>query len=927
MDNTEKKNYSKTVNLPKTQFSMKANLPVMEPKIIEHWNKSKTYAKILNKSDKQFVLHDGPPYANGVIHIGHALNKILKDIVVKYKSMRGYSTPYVPGWDCHGLPIEHQLFKELKISKRQIDKVEFRKKAKEFAMKFVNIQRDEFIRLGILGQWDNPYLTMTNDYEATIIKIFGQLVEKGFIYRSKKPIYWCTTCETALADAEVEYADHVSHSVFVKFQVTDSSLSTYHLPLATYVLIWTTTPWTLPANVAIAFNKDEKYVLVKTSRGNLIIAQKLLKTVMEKIKDTDYSVLKEFSGKDLEQIKCKNPLLDRESTGVLADFVSMEDGTGVVHIAPGHGADDYHVGLKYKLPVISPVDDRGMFTDEVPDFKGQKVFDANPLIIEKLNSTGALVFEDKLTHSYPHCWRCKHAVIFRATYQWFMNIEHNALRKALLDTVKNVQWVPEYGIKRITAMLENRPDWCLSRQRHWGVPIPAVYCEKCGEVMLNKTIIDNFEKFTAQESADCWFIRPIEDFLPKGFTCKCGENKFKKENDIFDVWFDSGVSHEAVLTKNSNFNLHWPADIYLEGSDQHRGWFQTSLIPSVALHSRAPYNTVLTHGFVVDGDGKKMSKSQGNVVAPQEIIKNFGAEILRLWVSSSDYSEDIRISKEIIQRLVETYRKIRNTIRFTLGNLSDYDTTANKVPYEKLLEVDKWMLLRLTRLNKEVTKSYDNYEFHQVIYLVNNFCVLDLSGFYLDILKDRLYTFGANSPERRSAQTVLFEILTTLLKLVSPILSFTAEEAWQTLRQESKNINETSDSIFAEIIPEINEKYFSQQLLDDWTKLLELKEKTNLELETARKANIIGSSLDAKLIFDLNPETYTLLKKYEPGIPEVFIVSQVELKTASDTKSENKAVVTPADGTKCPRCWNFSTRPDAEGLCPKCKTAVEAQNL
>ncbi|OGS24594.1 MAG: hypothetical protein A2297_02030, partial [Elusimicrobia bacterium RIFOXYB2_FULL_48_7] len=631
-----------------------------------------------------------------------------------------------------------------------------------------------------------------------------------------------------------------------------------------------------------------------------------------------------FKGKDFEHIKCKNPLIDSQSVGILADFVSMEDGSGIVHNAPGHGAEDYSVCSKYNLPILSPVDDKGAFTNEVPEFAGHRVFAANPLIIKKLQELGTLLNVTEISHSYPHCWRCKHAVIFRATFQWFMNVDHEGLRQKLLASANNTKWVPSYGIKRITAMLENRPDWCLSRQRYWGVPIPAIYCEKCGNVELIPSVIKKYEEYSQKESCSCWFTRPVEDFLPSGYACKCGGTKFRKENDIFDVWFDSGVSHEAVMAKR----LKWPADMYLEGSDQHRGWFQTSMIPAVALRGRAPYDTVLTHGFVVDGEGKKMSKSLGNVIAPQEIIKNFGAEILRLWVSSSDYSEDVRISKEIIERLVETYRKIRNTIRFIIGNLCDYEHGKNRIKYEDLPELEKYMLLRLQQLNRDVTKAYDAYEFHSVISLVNNFCVLDLSGFYLDILKDRLYTYPADSKERRAGQTVLHEILITLLKLLSPILTFTAEEAWQILRQESKNIKESSTSIFVETIPEPDKALMNETLEQNWKKLMEVRDKANLELEKARKpgeqAPLIGSALEAKLLIKADKDLFEFLSKYKNCLPAILIVSQLELKQSGQ---ELKITVSHADGKKCPRCWNWSTdiaETDEEGLCPRCKKAVDA---
>ncbi|MFN3966531.1 MAG: isoleucine--tRNA ligase [Endomicrobiia bacterium] len=919
------KDYSKTVNLPKTDFPMKANLAVREPEILSFWKENNIYKKILekNKSGKKFILHDGPPYANGHIHLGHALNKILKDIVVKYKAIRGFYTPFIPGWDCHGLPIEHQLFKELGIDKRQIDIVSFRKKAKDFAKKFVDIQKEEFIRLGVFGDWNNPYLTMDYKYESNIVRVFKELAEAGYIYRSKKPIYWCPYCETALAEAEVEYADHISPSIYVKFPVVDTPYR--------FVLIWTTTPWTLPANVAIAFHPDAEYVLIKCNGEEFILSKALLKNVSEITGLKEYKILQEFKGEKLENIKCKNPVVDRISTGILADFVTLEDGTGCVHIAPGHGAEDYQVGLKYKLPVISPVDSQGIFTEEVPEFNGHRVFAANPLIVNKLKEKGLLLHEEKITHSYPHCWRCKHAIIFRATDQWFLSVEYNNLRERMIKSVEEVKWIPDYGINRIKGMLELRPDWCLSRQRYWGVPIPAIYCNKCGETFLDRRIIEKFEKIVEKEGTDAWFIKPVEDFLPDDFNCdKCSGSDFRKETDILDVWFDSGVSHEAVLKIKEE--LDWPADMYLEGSDQHRGWFQTSLIPAVALHNSSPYRIVLTHGFTVDGEGRKMSKSLGNVIAPQEITQKYGAEILRLWVSSSDYKEDVRISSEIIERLVETYRKIRNTIRFLLGNLYDFSPKNDTVGYKEMLEIDRWVLHKLQKLTEKVIKAYENYEFHLVISEINGFCVVDLSSFYMDVLKDRLYTFRADSEERRSAQTVIYQVLLTLLKLVSPVLSFTAEEAWQNLRKIDGSLPE---SIFLTELEDYKKEFLSEELERKWEKLLDIREKVNIEIEKARRAGIIKSSLESKVIIDTgDKEALKFLDGYKNDLPAILIVSQVEVsprgasttyRGASITDQEIKITVLHADGKKCPRCWNWSTEiTDDSEICPKCKKALES---
>ena len=946
--------YSKTVNLPKTEFPMKANLPVREKDIITFWEKNRIYQKIIekNKNNKKFVLHDGPPYANGLIHIGHALNKILKDIIIKYKSMKNNYCVFIPGWDCHGLPIEYQLFKELGKNKKQIDRVEFRKKAHEFALKFVELQKKDFIRLGIWARWDNPYLTVTPEYETAILQVFGDLVRQGYIYRRKKPVYWCMNCETALADSEVEYYDISSPSIYVKFPVKELSIDLKQLFNIEHetisVLIWTTTPWTLPANVALAFNPNEEYIYAKCKMDSggyeyLIFAIKRLNDIKDKLKINSFEILYRFTGNKLEGIKCNNPIINRNSVGILADFVSMEDGTGVVHIAPGHGTEDYLSGLKYNLPIISPIDECGKFTSEVPEYENKNVFEADLLIIDNLRNKNLLLNKSEIIHSYPHCWRCKKPIIFRATEQWFLDIEHNDLRTRMIDLIKTVKWIPSYGEIRITDMVKLRPDWCLSRQRYWGVPIPAIYCSVCKTPKLDIEIIEKFKNYVKTEGTNCWFIRPVEDFLPNGYKCDCGNTKFEKEEDILDVWFDSGTSYQSVLVNNPD--LEYPADMYLEGSDQHRGWFQTSLIPSVAINNIAPYKIVLTHGFVVDGEGKKMSKSLGNVISPQEIVEKYGSEILRLWSSASDYSEDVRISKEIIDRLVETYRKIRNTIRFMLGNIYDFDPTKDKIEYEELWEIDKYILHSLQKLIEQVDLAYDTYQFHTVISKINNFCIINLSNFYFDILKDRLYTFKPNSLDRRAAQTVLFELLTTILKLISPISSFTAEESWQFLRSSIKTT--ISESVFLESFPVINKKYLSDELENDWLKIIMLRDNVNNAIEQKRKDKLIGSSLESKIIISCTKKTYDFLRKYQQDnfkdrLETIFIVSQVELKldnNLSDTGELDKTdmietekikqlvykiEVVHAEGTKCQRCWNWSVNTDPNyGLCQRCKKNIK----
>ena len=913
------KNYSKTVNLPKTSFSMKANLSFREPEIIKFWQENNIYKKIIDshKNNTKFILHDGPPYANGNIHLGHALNKILKDIIIKYKTMTGYFSPYIPGWDCHGLPIEYQLLKALKIiDKKNINIIDFRQKARKFALKFVDIQKNEFIRLGVFGDWEKSYLTLSNEYEANIIRIFKELYLKGYIYRSKKPIYWCIHCETALADAEIEYEQHISPSIYVKFPLNNSKNE--------FVLIWTTTPWTLPANVALAFHPQQDYIYVDIGNEIIIVAFALLEKVLKETGIKKYKIIKRLKGTEFEHKLCQNPLTNRESKCILADFINMEEGTGIVHIAPGHGQEDYQIGLKYNLEILSPVNEKGIFTEEVKDFAGYEVFTANSLIINKLKSDNFLFYESKITHSYPYCWRCKHAVIFRATEQWFLNIEHNQLKEKMLQEINNVSWIPSYGKTRITGMIESRPDWCLSRQRFWGVPIPVIYCKNCKNSIFDIRIVEKFEQICKKENSDVWFDKSVEFFLPDNFKCeKCGKNEFRKEYDILDVWFDSGISHIAVLKEIPE--LSWPADMYCEGSDQHRGWFQTSLIPAVSLYDKPPYKTVLTHGFVVDGKGEKMSKSLGNVIAPQEIVKKYGSEILRLWVSSSDYTEDMKISQEIIERLIETYRKIRNTFRFLISNLYDFDFKF--VLYNDLYEIDKYILYKLQILIKDIKQAYNEYQFYSVINKIKNFCINDLSGFYLDIIKDRLYTFKPDSIDRRACQTVIYQLLIDLIKLVSPVLSFTGEDIWQVLKNDFGNRILLEESVFLSNFPEVKKEYTEFDKIDLWEKqIIELRDKVNIKLEEARKQHIIGSSLEAKVEIIFNDEKiYEDLKKIHNSQKEnlnmVFIVSQVNLGL-DKTLLEEQIKISHAEGSKCQRCWNWSLNLK-DGLCLRCQKVIK----
>ena len=914
------KKYSETLNLPRTDFPMKANLSQREPTIQSKWEELKIYDLLRKTSEgrPKYILHDGPPYANGNIHLGHALNKILKDIIVKYKGLKGYDAPYVPGWDCHGLPIEYQLLKKLKLNKDQIDQVKFRKQAADFANHFIGVQREEFKRLGIFGDWDNPYITMDSAYEAKIIEAFKELAKRGYIYKGLKPVHWCASCETALAEAEVEYQDHVSPSVFVKFILKDSDfLETLNIKQDIYVLIWTTTPWTLVANVAVAFHPDYEYALVDIGKNQLVImAKDLVERVTEKADIKEYKIVKTFKGAKLEGIKCQHPFFEQESVGILADFVTMEEGSGIVHIAPGHGAEDYIIGLKYNLPVIVPVDDKGKFKSDVPLFAGLHVFKANIKIIETMRNNGSLLISEDLSHTYPYCWRCKNPIVFRATEQWFLGVDKNNLRKKMLGIIKDVAWIPKVGEKRISGMVEGRPDWCLSRQRYWGVPIPIFYCKKCNKALLGEDSISKVQELFLKEGSDAWFIKSAEEILGGDIKCPdCSGTEFRKETDILDVWFDSGVSHEAVLKQREE--LVYPADLYLEGSDQHRGWFQTSLIPGVAIDGHAPFKTVLTHGFTVDGEGKKMSKSLGNVIVPQEIIKKYGADILRLWVCSEDYTFDMRISDKIISHLIDAYRRMRNTFRYLIGNLDGFDPRKDKVKYEDLWEVDKWTLHKLQKLVEQVSKSYEEFTFHRVFRDTHNFCATDLSSFYLDILKDRLYTFGKDSVARRAAQTVLYELLETLVILLAPVISFTAEEVWQYLVKDEKE-----KTVFLAKFPEVKKKYIDEGLDKKWQKIVNIYTDVAKPLEMARRAKLIGSSLEAKVILHAKNDLYKFLKAYLGDWPMIFIASQVdviegglgdykadsskEIYYKSEVTADLEIIVKSAEGKKCVRCWNWS---------------------
>lgn len=931
--------FKDTLNLPQTEFPMKGNLPNKEPEILSFWEKINLYQKLREdrKGKDKYILHDGPPYANGHIHIGHALNKILKDILVKYQSMKGKDAPFVPGWDCHGLPIEQQVEKELKekkIKKEDLSKSEFRKLCREYALKFVNIQKEEFKRLGIIGNWEKPYLTMRPFYQAQEVLELGKVFNKGVAYRGKKPVYWCIYDKTAEAEAEIEYYDKKDPSIYVKFKMKDSD--------DIYLVIWTTTPWTLPANLGVMAHPEFDYVYFKTGKGTLIVAKELLENFKEKT-GLNGEVIKQVKGKDLEFKEYYHPFIDRVSKVYLSEFVELGTGTGLVHMAPGHGQEDYLIGQRYGVDAFAPVDDEGRFTQEAPDWLREiRVFDANDLIIEKLQEVDALIHKEVISHSYPHCWRCKNPVIFRATPQWFISMEakvneNQTLREAALKEIERVKWIPHYGQNRIKSMVENRPDWCISRQRSWGVPITVFYCENCGEIVKDMEVFEHVANLIKNDEfgADIWFEKSAKELLPEGYKCKkCGGQEFKKEEDILDVWFDSGVSHVAVLKYGEWEELRWPADMYLEGSDQHRGWFQSSLLESVASYNRAPYDTVLTHGFTLDEKGRKMSKSAGNVVAPEKVIKEYGADILRLWVVTEDYTEDIKIGFNLIKRIAEDYRKIRNTFRYFLGNLYDFNPNQDYVTYENLLEIDRWMLSKLQNIIQIADKSYEEGKFHKIYHTIKNFVIVDLSAIYLDILKDRLYVYAPKSLERRSAQTVLWELLLSLNKILAPIISFTAEEVWQYVRKIDSSIKE---SIHLEIMPVVNERFIDKNLEETYEKLLEIRDDALKAIEEARKQDLVRHPYEARVILKLPKEYKEIVERRLDWIKFFFTVSQVELSDNpegdvvinGESVKDSVVAVSKAKGEKCPRCWIYdeSVGRNGQPICDRCKIQLEIMNI
>lgn len=892
----EKKDYGKTLNLPKTDFPMRASLPENEPKIQEKVFENGLYEKILKKNEgnEAYVLHDGPPYANGEIHIGHALNKVLKDTVVRYKNLRGYYTPYIPGFDTHGLPTEKRAIQALGLNRDEIGVSKFRNTCRDFALGFVEKQTEGFKRLGVLGDWEHPYITLQPEFEARQIGVFGKMYKDGYIYKGLKPVYWCTDCETALAEAEIEYADHKTTSIFVKFAVKDSK-GLFDAE-NTYFVIWTTTPWTLPGNVGITIGGEYEYSIVNVGSENYIIASALVDSVMSQAGIENYNTIKTFKGSELEGVLCKHPFIDRDSRVVLGSddtiLVELDTGTGAVHTAPGYGKEDYLCGLKNKLDIVVTVDGKGYQTEGAGIFAGLKYDVSNDKIIEWLEQNNYLLHKQVINHSYPHCWRCKNPIIFRATDQWFASVE--GFREKTLEEIKKVKWIPAWGEDRITAMVKDRADWCISRQRTWGLPIPIFYCEECGKEYITDESIEKIQKIFREKGSNAWYELSEAELMPENAKCECGHTHFRKETDIMDVWFDSGSSYEAVLNERGLP----PANMYLEGNDQYRGWFQSSILTSVATKGVAPYKEVLTHGFVIDEHGKKMSKSSGNGISPQDIIKEYGADILRLWVLSSDYKNEISLSKDILKQITEVYRKIRNTCRYILGNISDFD--VNKpVAYEDLEEIDKFALLKLNDLIKKVTKGYDEYEFHTVYHDINEFCVVDMSNFYLDIIKDRLYTSKPDSIKRRAAQSTMYEILQALVVMLTPLVCFTAEEIWSFMPHKN---NENSESVMLTKWPEVNTKYDDDKIKEKWEKIVSLKEEVAKKLEEARAEKIIGHSLNAKVILSAEAEEYNFLKEVENELVTVFIVSDLEIVNG---KKDIKIEV--AQGEKCERCWMYST--------------------
>lgn len=904
--------YNKTLNLPKTDFPMRASLPQREPEFLKKWNENDQYKKLMdyNEGKPLFVLHDGPPYANGDIHIGHALNKTLKDFIVRYKNMTGFKSPFVPGWDTHGLPTELAARKKAGITaESNISDLELRKICRDTALGYVNLQRESFKRMGIIAEWDNPYITLKKEFEQEQIKVFANMASKGYIYKGLKPVYWCSDCNTALAEAEIEYAEDPCHSIYVKFKVTEDfgKLTALGAELdKTYFVIWTTTTWTLPANVAICVGPNYEYSLLKANGEYYVMATDLAPVAMADAGITDYETVGIIRGDELEYMKTAHPFIDRTSLVIVGDHVTLESGTGCVHTAPGHGVDDFIVCKKYpEIPIVVPVDNKGVLTEEAGQFAGLTTEEANKPIAEYLDKIGALFALKKIKHQYPHCWRCHKPVIFRATSQWFCSVDD--FKDAAVKAAENVKWYPEWGKDRLQSMVLERADWCISRQRKWGVPIPVVYCNDCGKEIIDDGVMQKVSDIFGKEGSDAWYAHDAEYFLPEGFKCPhCGKsNGFEKENDIMDVWFDSGSSHAAVCRKRPY--LKWPADVYLEGADQYRGWFQSSLLTSVAAGDGAPYKQIITHGWTVDGEGRKMSKSLGNGIAPQEIISKYGADILRLWVASADYHADIRISPEILKQISDNYRKLRNTARYCLGNLYDFDPDNDMVSNDELEELDKYALMKLDEVIAIARKGYDEYEYHTTAHALHNFCVVDMSNFYFDVLKDRLYTTAPDSKSRRAAQTVLYKVLDALTLILTPILAFTCDEIWTAMKHDKSRNPE--DPLFNNI-PTADYIETDEAFIAKWDRIHEIRTDVQKALELARNEKVIGKPLEAKVTLYADGELADFLKSELKSLPEIFITSAVEIADGEgEFKGDVKGLsitVNKAEGEKCERCWKFS---------------------
>ena len=922
------KDYNKTIHLPQTDFPMRAGLPKREPALLNGEYEVSTYHKLMehNAEKPSFVLHDGPPYANGDIHIGTALNKILKDMIVRYKNMTGYKAPYIPGWDTHGLPIESAILKNKKIKRDELSDVEFRDKCREYALSFVDRQRSEFQRLGVIGDWDNPYLTLKPEFEAAQIRVFGKMAEKGYIYKGLKPVYWCYTDETALAEAEIEYQDDPCTTIFVKFKVKDDKgkLASLTDLSKTYFVIWTTTAWTLPGNRAISVNPEFTYALMKVESGETyIVAKDLAEAVAKNAGIETYEIIAELPGSELELMTAQHPLMDQESVVLCGDHVTLDAGSGCVHTAPGFGADDFNICQKYDkaglthIGVPVPVNAKGVMTDE--RFNGVHISKANDYVLPALEECGALLAKEDIVHSYPHCWRCKKPIIFRATEQWFCSVD--AIKQAAVDSCDGISWKPEWGKERMTSMITERSDWCISRQRKWGVPIPIFYCDQCGADIVTPETIDHIANLFHDHGSNIWFEKTADELVPEGFVCpKCGHKHFSKESDIMDVWFDSGSTHAAVVDQRDE--LHFPADVYLEGGDQYRGWFQSSMLTSIATKGVAPYKQIITHGWTVDGEGRAMHKSLGNAVAPDEVIKDYGADMLRLWVSSADYTQDMRISKDILKQLSQAYLKIRNTARYMLGNLSGFNPDTDQVDYTALTPLDQWALARYNELIRTVRAAYDRYEFHGVYRAIYNFCVVDMSNFYLDIIKDRLYC--GDDADRAAAQTALYQILDGMTRMLAPMLAFTSEEIWAAMPHAKAD---EASCVLLNDIPDYNEKLcLSPELSAQWDKVIALRTDVNKALEAARGQKLVGKSLDAEVTLYLTAEgkeAFDAMGQHD--LAAVCIVSKVTVVEGEGqgVAGENFPGVTiavaPSQAPKCSRCWAHNDQVNAETeLCPRC---------